>query len=174
MRGLSDRKFRRFIEYLLAYEEPCAAAARLQREGVDLLRVFVELRVYIEGRSTIEGRRKRGHEHMKIVNRGVRAHGVSPEVAAWLRDRSELAHSANGLNRVRNVDSLAAAHVYLEMRTGRRVTMTELAHLLDATYYGLGRKTVADSVEVGRELRRHRQKNPRFLKVIREHVKSTL
>ena len=100
--------------------------------------------------------------------------GVAPEIGRWLRDRFELAHSTNGLSRVRNLDSLLSAHVYLEARTGRRVTMTELTHLLNATYSGLGRKTMADSVEVGRELRRHRQKNSKFLKILTDEIRSRL
>ncbi len=171
-----DPKFERFIEYLLAYEEPCKAAAQLQREGVDLLRVFVELRVYIEGKSVASERRKRGKKDLNIINEGVRKHGVAPEVGRWLRDRSELAHSTNGFSRVRNIDSLAGAHLYLELRTGRRVTTTELGHLVDAAYWALGRKTVADAMELGRELRRHRQRpeNINFLKVLRNHISSTL
>jgi len=176
MKALSDRKFRRFIGYLLAYEEPCRAAAQLQREGVDLLRAFIELRVYIEGRSITSERRRRGKKDLNIINEAVRKHGVAPEVGCWLRDRSELAHSTNGFSRGRNIDSLAGAHLYLELRSGRRVTMTELGHLVDATYWALGRKTVADSVELGRELRRHRQRpeNSNFLRILRNHINSKL
>jgi hypothetical protein len=171
MKALGDPKFQRFIEYLLACEEPCGVAARLQREGVDLLRLFIELRVYVEGRSVSSERRRRGNETAKIINRGVRD-GVSPAVGRWLLDRAALAHATNGFNRVRNIDSLAAVHIYMELRAGRRVTSTELAHLLDATYYGLGRKTVADSVEIGRELRRHRKKNAAFLKILKDDIAS--
>lgn len=169
-----DPKFVRFLDYLMANREPAHVAAQLQVEGADLLRVFVELRVYIEGRSIASERQKRGREHMKIINRGVWEHGVSKEVAAWLRDRSKLAHSTNGFNRVRNVDSLAGIQIYLELRAGRKVTATELAHMLDAAYYALGRKTVADSVEIGRELRRHRQKNGPFLEILKADILSKL
>lgn len=164
------QNFTRFMEYLLAHEDYCETAAQLQREGVDLLRVFVNLQVYIEGRSVAEDRRKRGRNQLHIINRGVRRNGLAPEIGRWLRNRSELAHSVNGFSRVRNIDSLASAHIYLELRTRRRVTMTELAHLIDATYWGLNRKGVVDAVEIARELRRHRQKHARFLKLLRDDI----
>jgi len=176
MKALRDKKFKRFIEHLLAFKEPCKVAAQLQREGVDLLRVFVELRVYTEGRTIAGERRKRKKQDLNIINEGVRKHGVAPGTGAWLRDRNELARSVDGLGRVHNVDSLAGAHIYLELRTGRRVTMKELGYLVDATYWGLGKKTTADEIELGRELRRHRQRpeNVNFLKILKDHIRNTL
>src|SRR6267378_3058298 len=127
-----DPKFGRFIASLLAHDERSKVAAQLQREGVDLLRVFVELRIYVEGRSIAPERRKREKQDLNIINEGVREHGVAPGIGVWLRDRNQLARSVNGLGRVHNVDSLGALHIYLELRTRRKVTMSELAYLLDA------------------------------------------
>ena len=93
-----------------------------------LRRVFAELMVYAENRSIAPERKRRGKKHREIVNRSVREHGLAPEVARWMLDRSELAHSTNGLSRVHNVDSLAGLVIYLEAVTARRVTMSELAY----------------------------------------------
>lgn len=169
-------KEQRFVEYLLANEEPCQVAAQLQREGAHLPRVFRELTVYIEGRSIADERWKHGKEHGKIINMAVRKYGVAPEVGRWLQDRSELAHSTDGfIRRVRNMDSLAADHYYLEAKTGRKVTMRELAHLLDAAYWALGRtKIVADPVQLGQDLRRYAKKNVKFLKILKDNVLANL
>jgi type II secretory pathway component PulM len=166
-----DPKFRRFIEYMLGNEEACRVAAELQRQGADLLRVFVELRVYVEGHSVAGERRKRGNEVAKIVNRGVREHGVAPEVGRWLRDRAELAHATNGLSKVHNVDSLLAAHIYLESVADRKVTISEMAHLVDAVRYALGRRpAVSDPDVIRHELARHRKKNARFVKILTHDI----
>lgn len=177
-----EEKFERFIRYLQADDARCAVAARFRRQGVDLARVFAGLVVYIEGRSVAEERRKRGKEDLKIINRGVRDHGVLPMVGRWLRDRAELAHSTNGFSRVQNIDSLQWVHLYLEAKTRRKVTTSELAHLVDAACYALGRRTgKADwvgtgSVELGRALRRHRQRpeNAKFLELLRADIARTL
>jgi hypothetical protein len=172
-----DRKFGKFIEYLLGNEEPCKIAAQLQREGVNLLRVFVELRVYVEGRSIAKERQKRGKDQLKIINRGVRENGLAPAVGRWLRDRSELAHSINGLSRAHNVDSLGAVHIYLEERTGRKVTVSDLAYLVDAANWSLGRKVgggVVDPKILQHELARWRKNNPRFVEILKADIESKL
>jgi hypothetical protein len=169
------REFERFIDYLRGNEEPCKVAARLHREGVDLRRVFVELRVYVEGRTIAGERRKRGKEDLKIISKGVRDHGVSPAVGEWLRARAELAHSTNGFSRVHNVDSLGSLHIYLELRSGRKVTMSELAYLLDAANCALGRKPlVSDPKNLQHELARWRKNFPGFVRILIADIKSKL
>jgi hypothetical protein len=166
-------KEERFVEYLRDNEEPCKVAARLHREDVDLRRVFVELTVYLEGRSVVRERQKRSKEYLKIVNKSVRDYGVSPAVAEWLRARGELAHATSGLARVHNVDSLGALHIYLEWKTGRKVTMSELAYLLDAANWALGRKPlVSDPKNLQHELRRWRKNHPRFVKILAADIQS--
>jgi hypothetical protein len=168
-------KEERFIDYLIVNEEPCKVAAQLHREGVDLLRVFVELRVYVEGRSIATDRRKRARQDLNIINRGVRDNGVAPWVGQWLRDRNELARSVDGLGRVHSVDSLGSCHIYLEERTKRKVSMSELAYLCDATNWALGRKpAVADPKNMQHELARWRKKNPAFIRVLTTDIKSKL
>ncbi len=168
-------RFERFICYLSEYEDACRVAARLQREGVNLPRVLAELAIYVEGRSISAERRKRGKQFRAIVNRGARKNGLAPAVASWLLDRSELAHATHGLGQVHNIDSLASLHIYLELQTGRRVTMSELAFLVEAANWALGRKpTTVDPNTIGRELRRHKQKNPRFISMLRENIASRL
>ncbi len=171
----SAGEFWRFIGSLRAHEERSKVAAQLQREGVDLLRVFVELRVYTEGRPIAGERRKRGKQDLNIINEGVRKHGVAPEIGGWLRDRAELAHSIDGLSRVHNVDSLAAAHIYMQERTGRQVTMGELAYLVDATNRALKRQPdFSDPKNLQHELARWRKNNPRFVTILTKHIKSKL
>jgi len=175
-------EFPRFIECLLKDSaepgEPpraCQVAAQLQREGVDLRRVFVELTVYARGPSMTADRKKRGKATRAIINRGARNHGVQPEIARWLLDRSELAHQTDGLSKVHNVDSLAGLHIYLELRTRRRVTMSELAFLIEAANRALRiRPYDVDPNTIAHELRRHRQKNSRFLKILRHHIETNL
>jgi hypothetical protein len=175
--GRRMTKEERFVEHLRDNEEPCKVAARLHREGVDLRRVFAELMVYVEGRPIVLERRKRGKEHLKIVNKGVRDHGVSPAVGKWLRARAELAHSTNGLSRVHNVDSLGALHIYLELKTRRKVSMSDLAYLADAANSALGRKVdggVTEPKNLQHELARWRKNNPRFVEILTADIKSKL
>lgn len=171
------RRFTRFIEYLLADDQDSETAARLQRESVDLGRVFAWLCLYVnvEGHSIVPERKKRGKNDAAIVNKGVREFGLTPEVGRWLQNRVELAHSVNGFSRVHNADALAAAHFYLELRTGRQVTIRELSILVEATNYALDQKPViVDSQTIGRELNRHRQKNTEFLKLLKEDIERNL
>lgn len=169
------QRFWRFIAYLAENEQPCKVAARLQREGVDLRRVFAELQVYTEARSIVSERRKRGKKDLNIINEGVRKHGLAPEIGAWLRDRNELAHSIDGLGRVHNVDSLGSAHIYLQERTGRTISMSDLAYLVDATNWALGKKPgVSDPKNLQHELARWRKNNPRFVMILTDHIKSKL
>jgi len=171
------RKFARFVEYLLADGEDSETAVRLQREGVDLLRMFGWLRVYVnaEGRSIAPERKKRGKSDRAIVNKGVREYGLTPEVGRWLQNRMELAHSVNGVSRVHNVDALAAAHIYLKLCTHRQVTIRELGVLVEATNYALDQKPViVDSQTIGRALQRHRQNHPEFLKLLKEDIARTI
>jgi hypothetical protein len=164
-------RFELFLEYLSGHPEACEVGARLTRDGADLHRVFSALIVYIEGWSIAGDRKKRGKAHRAIVNAGVRKHGVSPEVGRWLLDRAELAHATNGLGQVRNLDSLAWLQLYLGHVTGRRVTMGELAYLVEAANHALGRKaTYVDPNTIAHELRRHRQKNPRFIQILKSDV----
>lgn len=174
--------FVRFIECLLEdsagpgeLPRACQIAAQLQREGVDLRRVFTELTVYAKGPSMAPDRKKRGVQTRNIINRGVRKNGLAPEVARWLLDRSELAHATDGLTRFHNVDSLAGLHIYLELVTGRRVTISELTFLIESANRALRlRPYDVDPNTIAHELRRHRQKHPRFLKILRDHITQTL
>jgi hypothetical protein len=172
-------RFQRFVDYLSDHPEACEVAARLRREGTDLHRVFAALMVYVEGRSIAKERKKRGKTLRGIVNRGVRDHGVSPEVGRWLLDRAELAHATDGLGLVHNLDSLAWSHIYLELVTGRRVTMGELAYLVQGANHALGRQpkgqpSYVDPNAIGHELRRYRQKNPRFIQMLRADISRNL
>jgi hypothetical protein len=167
--------FERFIENLRDNPRACEVAARLKRQGVDLGRVFVELKVYAENRSMASERTRRGKQHRQIVNRGVRENGLSKDVARWLLDRGELAHSTAGLSRVHNVDSLVGLHIYLERKTGRRVSYSELAYLIEAANRALGLKPYDVAVEtIAHELRRYRQKNSRFIKILTDDIISRL
>lgn len=170
-------RFERFRNYLLGHPEACQVAARLVRDGVSFPQVFKALVVYAEGWSIAEGRKKRGQADRAIVNRGVRENGVSPELGRWLIARAELAHATNGLGRVHNTDSLIWLHTYLEVVTGRRITMSELAYLIEAGNHALGRRPVdVDPKSVEAELRRHRsqKENALFLKLIREDISKNL
>src|SRR5262249_26011519 len=166
----------RYITYLLSDADASVVGARLHRDGVKLLHVFAWLRVYIEGRSIVSERRRHGKQHRKIVNKGVRDYGLSPDVGRWLLDRGDVAHSPAGFSRVHNLDSLLYTHIYLEVCTRRRVSMTELAELVNATNYALGRgKSIpVDPVELGRELRRHRQRHAKFIKSLKADIASKL
>jgi hypothetical protein len=170
-------KNQRFVDSLLENAEACRVAVRLVHEGVSLPRTFGWLEVYVLGHSIAGERRKRGKEAQKIINRGVRSYGVSPEVGRWLRDRAELAHSMNGLGRVHNTDALAAAHMYLELRTKRKVSMSEMAFLVDAANSALGRKVdggVTEPKNLQHELARWRKNNPRFVGILMTDIKSKL
>jgi len=73
------------------------------------------------------------------------------------------------------MDALGAVHLYLELRAGRRVTMSELAYLVDATNWALVRKpSVSDPKNLQHELARWRNGNPRFLQILRADIKSKL
>jgi len=177
MKAFSDPRFKRFIGCLLAHEERSKVAAQLQREGVDLLRVFLALRTYVEGRSITSERRKREKQDLNIINEGVRKHGVAPEIGRWLRDRNQLARSVNGLGRVHNVDSLGALHIYMELRTRRKVSMGELSYLLDAANRALGlQPDYADPKNLQHELARWRKNehNSQFIKDLTADIKSKL
>jgi|HubBroStandDraft_6_1064221.scaffolds.fasta_scaffold01137_15 hypothetical protein len=163
-----------FKDHLLANGDARKLAGELHLAGVDLLAVLAGLTVYIEGRSLKSERQKHHREDAKVFNRGVRDNGVPPAVGRWLLTRSEQARNTNGWNRGRNVDALAWVHWYLELLAARRVTMTELCELVNGTYYALGRKTTTDALELGRELRRHRQKNEKFLEILKSDLQSKL
>jgi hypothetical protein len=171
----SKGEFARYIGSLLAHEKRAKVAAQLQREGVDLKRVFVALRVYAEGRSIATERRSRGKQTSNIINEGVRKHGLAPEVGGWLRNRAKLAYAIDGLSRTHCVDSLGFAVIYMQERTKRRITMSELAYLLDATNWALGRQPeFSDPKNLQHELARWRKNNPRFVKILTADIKSKL
>jgi hypothetical protein len=168
-------RFEQFIENLRDDPRACLVAARLKRQGVSLRRVFAELMVYGQNRTIAPERKRRGKRHREIVNRAARKGGLAPEVSQWLLDRSELAHSTDGLGRVHNTDSLASLHCYLELKTGRRVTMSSLAYLIESANRALRLKPFdVDPETIGRELRRHRQKNPRFIQILEQDIRRKL
>jgi hypothetical protein len=165
--------FERFIENLRDNPRASEVAARLKRQGVDLRRVFAALTVYAENRSIAPERKRRGKQHREIVNRGVRNGGMAPEVARWLLDRGELAHSTVGFSRAHNVDSLAWLVLYLEAVTAKHVSASELAYLVEAANRALELKPFdVDPETIGRELRRYRQNknNHPFLEILRKDV----
>jgi hypothetical protein len=176
--------FDRFAECLLKdCAEPgepqrgCEVAAQLQREGVNLRSVWMALEVYVnvKGRSIRDERKKHAKQDRAIFNKGVRDHGVPPEVGRMLLDRSELARSTDGLSRVHNTDALAGLHIYLELATGRRVTMSELAFLVEAGNRALGRKPFdVDPHSIREELRRHRKRFPVFHKILKDQITRNL
>jgi hypothetical protein len=168
-------RFGRFIENLRDNPRACQVAARFKREGVELRRVFAELMVYAENRSMAPERKRRGKQHRKEINRSVRENGLSPDVARWLLDRGELAFSTAGLSRVHNVDSLVSLHIYLELKSGRHVTFSELAYLIEAANRALGLRPYDVAVEtIAHELRRYRQKNSRFIKILTDDISNRL
>jgi hypothetical protein len=168
-------RFQRFLEYLSGHKEACRIGAQLHREGADLHRAFGALIVYVEGRSIADKRKKSSKQLRGIVNLGVRQHGVSPEVGRWILDRAELAYATNGLGLLHNIDSLAWLQLYLERVASRRVTMSEIAYLVEAANYALDRKpTYVDPNTIGHELRRHRQKNPRFIQILKADISRNL
>jgi hypothetical protein len=168
-------QFRSFLEYLASRQDACEVAARFQREGVNLRRVFGALVVYVEGRSVADKRKKNAKQFRGIVNMGVRQHGVSPDVGRWLLDRAELAYATNGLGLLHNIDSLAWLSLYLEKVTDRRVTMSEMAYLVEGANHALGRKpSYVDPDTISHELRRHRKKNPRFIQILKEDIARNL
>jgi hypothetical protein len=170
-------RFPVFVEQLQGDPRACRVAVEFKRQGVDLRRVFAELTVYAENRSIAPERKRRGKQYREIVNRGKRESGLAPEVARWLLDRGELAHSTKGFSRVHNVDSLAGLVMYLEAVTARRVTMSELAYLIEGANRALGLKPFdVDPEVIGRELRRHRQNknNHPFLEILQNHVLRSL
>lgn len=172
-------KFNKFIGVLAAHPEACEVAARLKRDGADLVRTFTALVVYIEGRSIAGERKQRGKRTAAIINKGVREHGVSPAVGRWLMNRAQLAHATNGLGIVHNLDSLMWAHLYLEMATGRRVSHGELAYLVQAASEALGRRpkgspAYIDPNAIAHSLRRYRSKNARFIEILRQDIQRNL
>jgi len=93
----------------------------------------------------------------------VRKHGVAPEIGGWLRDRNELRGRSTDSPACTTWDSLGAVCIYVELRTRRRLTMSELAYLVDAANWSLGSKpTVSDPKNLERELRRLAQKQSSF------------
>jgi len=168
-------RFLSFIEHLQSDPRACRVAVQFKRRGVNLRQVFAGLAVYAQSRTVAPERKRRGKADRQIINRGARENGLAPEVARWLLDRSELAHSTNGLTRVHNVDSLASVVLYVEAVTGQRMTMSSLAYLAEAANRALGRKPFdVDPETIGRELRRHKEKNPIFLQILKTDILSKL
>jgi hypothetical protein len=164
-------RFLSFIEQLQSDPRACRVAVQFKRQGVNLRQVFAGLTVYAENRSVAPERKRRGKADRQIINRGVRENGLAPEVARWFLDRSELAHSTDGLSRAHNTDSLASVVIYVEAITGRRMTMSALAYLVEASNRALGRKPFdVDPETIGRELRRHKEKNHLFLQILKNDI----
>jgi hypothetical protein len=168
--ALQDRKFRKFIAYFIENEQPYAVALRLQKAGVDLHRdVFIALRVYAErGGALRTERKKRGREMKNEINRRARAGELTADAARALLERCKTAFDVSGLSPTRCVDSLAIAQMYLEAKTGKRPSASDLSYLLDAINFAFGRKPeVVDWKSIETELRRWRRANPRYLESLK-------
>ena len=163
--------FVRFIEELQGDPRACGIGAQLKRDGVNLRHLFADLTIYSQGRSMAADRVKRGKQHRAIINRAVRENGLRPEYGRWLLDRGELAHATNGLTRVHNVDALAGAVIYTEAVTRRKLPMSSLAFLVECANRALNLKPFdVDPETIGRELRRHKEKNGRFLEILKADI----